>query len=55
MARGSSQVGAAPAETAAGPLTGQGSASGSRAPKHRRLPRVVRDDDEEEEEDAARP
>ena len=37
MARESSQAGAALGEAALGPLTGQGSASGSRAPKRRRL------------------
>ena len=49
MARESSQAGVAPGEAATGPLTGQGSASGSRAPKHRRLVQVVDDNDEEEE------
>jgi len=53
IARRSSQAGAAPAGTALGPLTGQGSALGSRAPKRRRLLRVVDDDDEEEEEEEA--
>jgi hypothetical protein len=48
MATGSSRAGASPAETAPGPLTGQGSASRSQAPKHRRLLRVVDNDDEEE-------
>jgi len=49
MAMGSSQVGAAPAGGASGPLTGQGSASGSWAPKRCHLLRVVDDDIEEEE------
>jgi len=44
-----SQVGAAPAGAAPRPLTGQGSALGSRAPKCRRLLQVVDNDDEEEE------
>jgi len=51
MAVEPSQAGTVPAGAAPGPVTGQGSASGSRAPKRRRLSRVV---DEEEEEEAAR-
>jgi len=35
MAMGPSQAGAAPAGAALAPVSGQGSASGSRAPKHR--------------------
>ena len=49
MAMRSSQAGAAPTGANPGPLTGQGSASGSRAPKHCRLLRVVDGDDEVEE------
>jgi len=46
-AMGPSQAGAAPAGAASDPATGQGSASGSQAPKHHRLLRVIDDDDEE--------
>ena len=44
----STSAGAAPTVAAVGPLMGQGSTSVSRAPKRRRLVRIV--DDEEEEE-----
>ena len=40
---------AAPAGTATGRVMGQGSISGSRAPKRRRLIRIVDDNEEEEE------
>jgi hypothetical protein len=49
MARESSQEGAALGEAAPGPLSGQGSASGSRAAKRHRLVRVVDDNDDKEE------
>ena len=49
MAVQPSSAEAAPTETAAGPLMGQGLTSDTRAPKRCRLVRIIDDDDEEEE------
>lgn len=51
MVGGPSQVGVVPIESAQGPSSGQGSASGARAPKRRQVLRVIDDDKEEEAPD----